>query len=194
MYKNKYYIFLSILGLVVMLAACGNGGSNTSNASGENYSIDNIKISHVAPENTAKQAGALAMKEKIEELSDGEIKVDVYPNSTLYGDGDEFDNLLSNNVQFILPDMSKLVSYEPAFDMASLPLVFSSDKAAEEFWDGEYGQEIMSSIEKEGVKPLSMWPNGFRVTTNSKRALKSPEDYKGLKIRTSSGQVLGDVF
>src|SRR5699024_5000830 len=132
-----------------------------------------------------KQAGSLAMKEKIEELSDGQIEVKVFPNSTLYGDSEEFDNLLSNNVQFILPDMSKLVGYEKAFDMASLPMAFSDDKAAEDFWDGENGQEIMEKIEKEGVKAFTMWPNGFRVTTNNKRALKTPEDYKGLKIRTS---------
>lgn len=188
---SKIFLFTISICVLFVLGACGssNGGSN-----GSNYSVKEIIISHVAPENTAKHVGALAMKEKIEELSNGEIKVKLYSNGTLYNDKNEFENLVSNNAQFILPDMSKLVKYEPAFDMASLPLAFSSDEAAAAFWDGEHGQEIMRKVEKEGVKALTMWPNGFRVITNSKHPIHSPEDYEGLKIRTSSGQVLSDVF
>ncbi|MCF3942611.1 TRAP transporter substrate-binding protein [Oceanobacillus alkalisoli] len=188
--KLKTVFLMLFLGGLIILAGCGDETSSKES----NYSIDEITISHVAPENTAKHVGAMAMKEKIEEITDGEIEVKVYSNSSLYNDKNEFENLVSNNVQFILPDMSKLVKYEPAFDMASLPLVFNSDEAAEDFWDGEHGQDIMRTIEKEGVKALSMWPNGFRVITNNKNAIKSPEDYKGLKIRTSSGEVLADVF
>jgi len=188
---NRMFLLVFSICLMLVLGACG---SSTGGNKGNNYSVKEIIISHVAPENTAKHVGAIAMKEKIEELSNGEIKVKVYSNGTLYNDKNEFENLVSNNAQFILPDMSKLVKYEPAFDMASLPLVFSSDEAAAAFWDGEHGQEIMRKVEKEGVKALTMWPNGFRVITNSKKPIHAPEDYQGLKIRTSSGQVLSDVF
>ncbi|MEH7344239.1 DctP family TRAP transporter solute-binding subunit [Bacillus sp. JJ1532] len=191
MKSQKFFIIILSIGLLFALTACGGGQAGTK---GGNYSVDEIIISHVAPENTAKHVGALALKEKIEKASNGEIKVKLYSNSSLYNDKNEFENLVANNVQFILPDMSKLVKYEPAFDLASLPLAFSSDEAAEGFWDGENGQKIMKSIEKEGVKALTMWPNGFRVITNNKRPIHSPEDYKGLKIRTSSGEVLADVF
>ena len=193
-YKNFYFVGLLLGLLIVVISGCGSNDSKTSGSSGDNYTIDEITISHVAPENTAKHAGSIAMKEKIEELSNGEIEVKVYSNSSLYSDNDEIENLMSNNVQFILPDMSKLVGYEPAFDIASLPLAFSSDEAATGFWDGEYGQDIMKRIEKEGVKALTMWPNGFRVITNDTRLIQSPEDYKGLKIRTSSGEVLAEAF
>jgi C4-dicarboxylate-binding protein DctP len=188
---SKMILFTLLFCLLTTLAACGSSKSSTK---GSNYSIDEIIITHVAPENTAKHQGALALKKTIEEASDGAIEVKLYPNGSLYNDGNEFENLLSNNVQFIMPDMSKLVKYEPAFDMASLPLAFSSDESAAAFWDGEHGQNIMSKIEMEGVKALAMWPNGFRVLTNNKRAVQKPEDFKGLKIRTSSGQVLADVF
>jgi len=187
----KGFIGTMSIGLMLTLAACGE---NEGSASESKYSIDEIIISHVAPENTAKHVGALAMKEKIEEASGGEIEVKLYSNSSLYNDKNEYENLVSNNAQFILPDMSKLVKYEAAFDLASLPLTFSSDEAATGFWDGENGQKIMKRVEKEGVKALTMWPNGFRVITNNKRPIQSPEDYKGLKIRTSSGEVLTDVF
>lgn len=192
MKSRKVFLFTISFLLLLILVACASSNSESSKDS--TYSVDEIIISHVAPENTAKHQGALAMKNKIEEASNGEIKVKLYPNSSLYNDKNEFENLLLNNVQFIIPDMSKLVSYEPAFDIASLPLVFSSDEDATAFWDGEHGQEIMRKIEKEGVKALTMWPNGFRVLTNNKRPVQKPEDYKGLKIRTSSGQVLADVF
>ncbi|MET3699824.1 C4-dicarboxylate-binding protein DctP [Bacillus oleivorans] len=187
-FRRMFVITISICFLLT-LSACGNSESSNSQ-----YSVDEIIITHVAPESTAKHQGALAMKTKIEEASGGAIEVKLYSNGSLYNDKNEFENLLSNNVQFIMPDMSKLVKYEPAFDMASLPLAFSSDQAAAAFWDGEHGQKIMGKIEKEGVKALAMWPNGFRVLTNNVRPVKTPEDFKGLKIRTSSGQVLADVF
>lgn len=188
---SKFFLFTIAICLLLVLGACGSSDEGSADSK---YSVKEIIISHVAPENTAKHVGALAMKEKIEELSKGEIEVKLYSNGTLYNDKNEYENLVSNNAQFILPDMSKLVKYEPAFDLASLPLVFSSDEAATAFWDGENGQEIMKRVEKEGVKALTMWPNGFRVITNNKKPIHSPEDYKGLKIRTSSGEVLSDVF
>lgn len=204
---RKGFAVLLALVLAFTLAACGGGQSTGDSgqkdagqkkegdkAAGKEYSIKEIKISHVVAEKTPKHQGALAMKKYIEEASGGKIEVKVFPNSSLYGDKDEYENLVANNVQFIIPDMAKLTKYVPAFDMASMPFVFSSEDAAVAFWDGEQGQKIMKDIEKEGVVALKMWPNGFKQFTNNKVLIKKPEDFKGLKIRTQSGQVLADIY
>ncbi|MEB3103613.1 DctP family TRAP transporter solute-binding subunit [Ferviditalea candida] len=200
--------------LTLSLAACGSGGGSkdaaqpsaapansaapTSAPASSNPQDDiqpiTIKISHVVAENTPKQKGAVAMKDEIEKLSNGKIKVQVFPNSQLFGDKDEYQNLVANNVQFIIPDMAKLVGNDPGFNIPSMPFLFNSDKAAEGFWDGPKGQEIFKKLEKDGVLGMGFWPNGPKQITNNKRPIKAPEDLKGLKFRTQGGQVLEKVY
>ncbi len=192
-------MFLAALALVMMfaLAACGNSEKTEGSGGGaESDGVQEltIKIAHVVAENTPKHQGALKMKEVIEKESDGKIKVQVYPNSSLFGDKDEYQNLVANNVQFILPDMSKLVGNDPGFNIPAMPFLFESDEAANAFWDGEKGQEIFKRLEKDGVLGKAMWPNGAKHMTNDKKAIKKPEDLDGMKIRTQGGQLLEAIY
>lgn len=192
-------MFLAALALVMMfaLAACGNSEKTEGSGGGaESDGVQEItiKIAHVVAENTPKHQGALKMKEVIEKESDGKIKVQVYPNSSLFGDKDEYQNLVANNVQFILPDMSKLVGNDSGFNIPAMPFLFESDEAANAFWDGEKGQEIFKRLEKDGVLGKAMWPNGAKHMTNDKKAIKKPEDLDGMKIRTQGGQLLEEIY
>ncbi len=187
------------MALVMMfaLAACGNSEKTEGSGGGaESDGVQEItiKIAHVVAENTPKHQGALKMKEVIEKESDGKIKVQVYPNSSLFGDKDEYQNLVANNVQFILPDMSKLVGNDPGFNIPAMPFLFESDEAANAFWDGEKGQEIFKRLEKDGVLGKAMWPNGAKHMTNDKKAIKKPGDLDGMKIRTQGGQLLEAIY
>lgn len=183
--------------MMFALAACGNSEKTEGSGGGaESDGVQEltIKIAHVVAENTPKHQGALKMKEVIEKESDGKIKVQVYPNSSLFGDKDEYQNLVANNVQFILPDMSKLVGNDPGFNIPAMPFLFESDEAANAFWDGEKGQEIFKRLEKDGVLGKAMWPNGAKHMTNDKKAIKKPEDLDGMKIRTQGGQLLEAIY
>jgi C4-dicarboxylate-binding protein DctP len=197
---KKVFHFLFAFSLVFALTACGGGSSQGSSASGNKDNSNDgiqkltIKISHVVAENTPKHQGALAMKEYIEKESGGKIKVQVYPNSQLFGDKDEYENLVANNVQFIIPDMAKLVGHEPGFNIPSMPFLFDGDEDAIAFWDGPKGQEILKRLEKDGVLGLVMWPNGPKQITNNKKPIKKPEDLAGLKFRTQGGQVLEKLY
>jgi C4-dicarboxylate-binding protein DctP len=199
-----------LLLLAIGLVACGSSSEPTESTSegasetkekegteetaGADIQEITIKISHVVAEQTPKHQGALAIKEYIEKESGGKIKVQVFPNSSLFGDKDEYQNLVADNVQLIIPDMSKLVGNDPAFNIPSMPFLFESDEAANAFWDGEKGQEIFGRLEKDGVLGLTMWPNGAKHMTNDKKQIKSPEDLKGLKIRTQGGQLLEAIY
>lgn len=192
---NKKLLSILFLAFTLLLAACGNDEA-TGEADGDSDGIQEItiKFSHVVAENTPKGKGAIAMKEYIESESDGKIKVEIYPNSSLFGDQDEYQNLVANNVQFIAPDLSKFVGNNPQFNVPSLPFAFDNDEAAIAFWDGEKGQEILSSLEGDGVMGLKMWPNGGKHITNNERAIASPDDFNGLKFRTQGGQVLEALY
>lgn len=198
--KKGIFYFLALF-MVFALAACsdsneasGDSGDNKDTGEGSEIQELTVKFSHVVAENTPKHQGALAFKEYLEKNSDGNIKVQVYPNSSLFGDQDEVDNLIANNVQFIAPDLSKFVGLNPAFNVPSLPFLFESNEEAYAFWDGEKGQEVLSSLEDKGIIGMRMWPNGPKYITNNKHAIKTPEDLEGLKIRVQGGQVLASLF
>lgn len=191
---KKYLLALFLLMTIFVLAACGSDEEAAGGEGGDGVQELTIKFSHVVAENTPKHQGALAMKEYIETESDGKIEVQIYPNSSLFGDQDEYQNLASNNVQFIAPDLTKFVGNNPQFNVPALPFMFDNDEEAIAFWDGEKGKEILGSLEGDGVLGLSMWPNGGKHITNNERAVDSPEDFQGLKFRTQGGQVLEAVY
>jgi len=191
--KKSLFTASLALGLLFSLTACGDS-EETIKQSDTGIQEMTIKISHVVSENTPKQNGSLEMKKVIEEESDGKIKVQVYPNSQLFGDKEEYQNLIANNVQFIMPDMGKLVGVDEAFNIASMPFLFEDDDAANAFWDGEKGQEVFKRLEKDGVKGITSWPNGPKHITNNTREIKTPADLKGLKIRTQGGKLQEEIY
>lgn len=183
---------MSIKRLVLLTVLCFF--ISLGQAMAEDYSVNVIRFSHVVSKNTPKHQGALKLKEYIEEKSNGKIKVQIYPNSSLYGDKDEVENLIANNVQFICPDMSKLTRYDGRYDVPSMPFLFDDNQAVFDFWDKGKGQELLKGLEREGIIGLKCWPNGFKSITNNERPIKKPEDLKGLKIRTQSGEVLSAIY
>lgn len=187
-FKTAFLALLSIL-LIFTLAGCG--GKDSQSGSKDTLTI---KFSHVVAEATPKGKAALKFKELVEKNSNGKIQVQVFPSSSLYGDKEELEQLKANNVQFIAPSVTKLVGFQPAFQLVDMPFLFKNDQAAYNFYNGPEGQKLMKSLEPQGMLGLGWWPNGSKHFTNSKRPLKTPDDFKGLKFRTQSGGVLDAQF
>ena len=80
------------------------------------------------------------------------------------------------------------------FLVFDLPFLFTSEKVADTVLDGPAGQEILDTLKGTGLIGLVFWENGFRNITNSKRAINTPEDLKGLKIRTMQNPIHLDSF
>ena len=192
MIKNVWKIILfTLLSGLLVISLTGCGGKDSKSGSGDKLVI---KYTHVVAEATPKGKAALKFKELVEKNSNGKIEVQVYPSSSLYGDKEELEQLKANNVQFIAPSVTKLVGFQPAFQLVDMPFLFKNDQAAYSFYDGPAGQKLMKSLEPQGMLGLAWWPNGAKHFTNSKRPLKTPDDFKGLKFRTQSGGVLNAQF
>ncbi|WP_245570801.1 TRAP transporter substrate-binding protein [Carboxydothermus ferrireducens] len=188
-FSRNIFIAVLVLFLVFALVACG------SKQEGEKKTEPIvIKFSHVVAETTPKGQAALKFKELAEQKTGGKVKVEVYPSSQLFGDKEELEALIANNVQFIAPSVTKLVGLNPQFQIVDIPFLFKSEEAALKFYQGPAGQKLLKSLEDKGIIGLAWWPNGAKHFTNSKRPLRRPEDFKGLKFRTQSGGVLEEQF
>lgn len=154
-----------------------------------------MKVSHVVSANTPKGKAADFFEKRVEELSGGKIDVQVFPNSQLYGDGEEMKALVMNNVQLIMPSLSKFTSVAPQMQLFDLPFIFRDKAHLYNVMDGEVGSKLKSFVdEKKQMIALDYWDAGFKHLSSSTKALVKPEDAKGLKFRIQSSKVLEAQF
>ena len=147
-----------------------------------------IKFSHVVADMTPKGQACMKFKDILEKT--GLFDVKLYPSSMLYGDKEELEALRANNVQVIAPSMTKMVGFNPQFQIVDMPFLFASEDAAEAFWASDKGKEMFNSLRRAGFIGLAQWPNGFTQFINQKHPIKTPADFKGLKLRVQSGGLL----
>ncbi len=153
-----------------------------------------IKFSHVVAANTPKGKAAEKFKELAEKYTDGKVKVEVYPNSTLYKDKEELEALQLGAVQMLAPSNSKFGPIGiKEFEVFDLPYILPNRTALRKVTDGPLGKRLLGLLEPKGMIGLAYWDNGFKEMTANK-PLRTPEDFKGLKFRIQSSKVLEAQF
>ena len=149
-----------------------------------------IKFSHVVAANTPKGRAADRFKQLAEERTKGRVKVEVYPNSTLYKDNEEVDALQLGSVQMLAPSLAKFGPLgAKQFEVFDIPYMFPTAEFLERIEDGPVGKKLMTSLESKGITGLAFWDNGFKVFS-ANRPINVPGDLKGVKMRIQSSKVL----
>jgi len=149
-----------------------------------------IKFSHVVAVNTPKGKAADYFKKLAEERTNGKVKVEVYPNSSLFKDGEEMEALQLGSVQMLAPSVSKFGPLGAReFEIFDLPYMFDSFDELHKVTDGPVGKALFKKLESKGITGLAYWDNGFKDMSANK-PLRKPEDMKGLKMRIQSSKVL----
>ncbi|SNS36374.1 C4-dicarboxylate TRAP substrate-binding protein DctP [Pseudomonas segetis] len=152
-----------------------------------------IKFSHVVADNTPKGQGANLFKKLVEERLPGKVKVEVYPNSSLFGDGKEMEALLLGDVQLIAPSLAKFEQYTKKLQIFDLPFLFNDIHAVDKFQQSPQGQELLTSMESKNITGLGYWHNGMKQLSANK-PLHEPKDARGLKFRVQASAVLEEQF
>src|SRR4051794_27693278 len=153
-----------------------------------------IKFSHVVASNTPKGAAAEKFKELAEKYTGGKVKVEIYPNSTLYKDKEELEALQLGSVQMLAPSNSK---FGPLgireFEVFDLPYILPDLKTLQKVTEGPLGARLLKLLEPKGITGLAYWDNGFKQMSANKK-LVTPADYQGVKFRIQSSRVLQAQF
>ncbi|MDH1683331.1 TRAP transporter substrate-binding protein [Pseudomonas chengduensis] len=152
-----------------------------------------IKFAHVVADNTPKGQGALLFKQLAEERLPGRVKVEVYPNSSLFGDGKEMEALLLGEVQMLAPSLAKFEQYAKPVQIFDLPFLFDNMEAVDRFQASPEGRGLLTSMEDKNITGLAYWHNGLKVMSANK-PLREPSDARGLKFRVQASAVLEEQF
>jgi C4-dicarboxylate-binding protein DctP len=149
-----------------------------------------IKFSHVVANDTPKGKAAEFFAKKAAELTKGRVKVDVYGNSTLYKDKEEMEALQLGAVQMLAPSLAKFGPLGvKEFEVFDLPFIFDNDADLHKVTQGPVGKQLLGKLDAKGIKGLSFWDNGFK-SFSANKPLKTPADFKGVKMRIQSSKVL----
>lgn len=149
-----------------------------------------IRFSHVVAPDTPKGKAADYFAERAAALTNGRVRVDVYPNSTLYRDREEMEALQLGAVQMLAPSLAKFsVLGVSEFELFDLPYIFEDRAALARVTEGAIGRRLLGSLESRGIKGLAFWDNGFK-SFSANRPIHSPEDLAGLRMRIQASKVL----
>ena len=153
-----------------------------------------IKFSHVVATDTPKGKASEKFKELAEKYTDGKVKIEVYPNSSLYKDKEELEALQLGSVQMLAPSNSK---FGPLgireFEVFDLPYILPDLKTLRKVTEGPLGLRLLKLLDSKGITGLAYWDNGFKQMSANKK-LVAPADYQGVKFRIQSSRVLQAQF
>ena len=148
-----------------------------------------LKIGHTAPPSQACAVSVRDMAKTVQEKTNGQVIIEVYENSALGEEDELLESSIMGTVDMFFASGASLSGRVPEFLITDMPFPFASPQEAYAFYDGEIGQLLFKKVESIGLVGLSYLENGFRNMTNNTRAIHSPADMAGLKMRTMSSPV-----
>ena len=153
-----------------------------------------LKLGHVAASDPKDnwQAGSMKFAELVQQKSKGDVTVQVFPSSQLGNDRDMTEGMRLGSVDFGLI-AGVLSNFEPRMGVLEIPYIFRDTEHMRKVLNGPIGDELAKTLLKSGIRVLGWWERGPRMLTANK-AVKSPADLKGLKIRVPEIPVSVDAW
>lgn len=151
---------------------------------GLTFAETQINIAIVTSPELVHTRAANWFKEEINKVIPGKYDVIVHHSAALGSETQALQQIQVGTTQMSVCTTGPIEAFVPEIKALEMPFLFPSYEAADMVLDGPIGQDLAKRFEKAGFIPLHFLDNGFRNLTNSKRPVKTPEDAKGLKIRT----------
>ncbi|MFA0887973.1 MAG: TRAP transporter substrate-binding protein [Synergistales bacterium] len=177
--KKVFSVFMVVLFLLSMAASA--------------FALE-IKLAHVVNEKDSFHLAAEKFKALTEKYTNGSVTVTVFPNAKLGDERTLLERMKMGIVDAGIITNGPIINFVPRFGAIDLPFLFRNPEHAYKVLDGPIGNALFADLEKQGWKGLAWAERGFRNLTNSKKAINSPDDIKGLKIRVMQNPVYVDSF
>lgn len=170
--------------------ACAGGSSEGADGARE------LRLAHVFAIDSTQNDAAEAFAERLEEESGGELTVAVYPASQLGGDETLGQDLSRGTLDMAFLNPGSLASMDPMLDFQYLPYIVSDNDQADQIFygDGIIQQTLTETLAKHDMEMLSSFELEFRGVTNNKRAVETPDDLAGLKLRVPGSAAIRGFF
>ncbi len=153
-----------------------------------------IRLAHVVNEEDSFHIAAMKFQEIVEERTNGEISISIYPNAQLGDERNLLEGMRMGTVDMGVITNGPVANFVEEIAVFELPFLFPNREAAYGILDGPIGSELLDNLERVNLKGLAYAERGFRNLTNSRRPVHTPDDVSGLKIRVMENPVYIDTF
>lgn len=188
MLNNKFKKIFS-LGLVSIflfstLSAC-------SQLETKNRRLNSVKDGssitlYAAVDSGADTVTALFMRDfakRVEEKSNGKIKVETYSDSQVGNDGELLEAVKNGNISFVFQTTAPQVTLIPQAAILDAPMAFKNKEIARKVLDGKLLEHLKPYYSEKNIELLAFADQGFREMTSNKK-INSFADFNNIKIRT----------
>lgn len=148
-----------------------------------------LKMAYALSTNSHYGAGADAFSKSIESSTGGQFKVQQFANSALGGEREVIEGLQLGTIDAAIVSTGATLNFVPKTGVFDIPFLFRDLEHARKVLDGDIGQQLLAEFPKRGLVALAWGEQGFRQLTNNVRPVTTPEDAKGLKIRTTENPI-----
>lgn len=147
-----------------------------------------LKLGHSLDTGHAVHKGMVHMAERLDEISAGKMRIDIYPSGQLGGERETVELLQIGSLAMTKVSTSPLESFVPAMQIFSIPYVFRDREHFFKVLDSEIGAELLESTEVARLRGLGYYDAGSRSFYTNDSPIRTPADLKGLKIRVQKSQ------
>lgn len=144
-----------------------------------------LRFAHAGPDNSSQHVAALEFAKMVKERSKGQLEVQVFAGSVLGNDAAVIGSVRGNTIDMTMAGSVNFAGITPQMGVLDLPFLFNGPQHAYKVLDNAVGQQLMSGLEAHNLKGLGWFEVGFRCITTKNRAVRTPDDVRGLKIRTT---------
>ncbi len=153
-----------------------------------------LKIGYAVPTNSHYGVGANTFCEEIDKGTQGRYKCQHFPSGSLGGEREMIEAVQLGTLDLVNTSTGPLGNFVPEVKIVDIPFLFRDYDHARKVMDGQVGQDLLKAMQAKGLVGMAWTENGFRHMTNSKRAIRSADDARGLKMRTMENKVHMDGY
>lgn len=133
--------------------------------------------------------GLFALDRFLDESTNGEMRIRVYPGGQLGAEKDTLELAVFGGVDLTRVNLGPITSIAPLTSVLALPFLFRSISHARATFDGSVGRTILDSLSEHGLRGLCFYDSGARSFYNTQRPIRSPEDMAGMKVRVPNSDI-----
>jgi C4-dicarboxylate-binding protein DctP len=178
-----------MLALLVALMLLGGGGPAAQPA-GKVV----IKFSHNQQTITPPHKAAEMFKQLVEQRTKGHYEVQIYPAQQLGGLRDQVEGTSLGTIEMTQQTPATVSLFVPKVMILDFPFLWTHEDAMWKVLDGPLGQELLQSLEAKGLKGVDFWSSGYKNFTTGRKPIRTPDDFKGLKIRVIPSPLLSAQY
>lgn len=201
----KKFLALSLaMSMMVGLVSCGGESSSTSGGTSssetgastgtvEGYDIADatyvLKAGHVLAENHPYHQALLYMDEYLCKATDGDLRIEVYPNSQLGNERDLQEGCSLGTVDIGIGATATLSNFTDDFTLFDLPYLFTSKEEAREILHSDWAQQKLAELESLDMIGLSFWEAGMFDIIQNSHPVTEVSEFSGLTIRVMENDI-----